>query len=441
MHTIRYLRKSTLLGAILLIILSACSTAGTEPLVNASSAASDFVQASDLPTAGSSTPSTSPATRTARPTLPPAQTVEPSAARLGLTLWHSFGEGSAEAAIIKTQTELAEQSNPQVSISVLSVPGDQLINKFETETAAGGGPDLLITGNETIGREARAGLLRAIDQEEALRGAALSPAALDAVRVDGKLYAVPLTLNTVAVFSNVAMIADAPGSTEALLEEAKSGTKIVLIRSVFHNYGFFGAFGGRLLDDTGRCIADQGGFAEALAYLRELKNAGAQFVASGGEAAEAFRTGQAAFTIDGSWMLGDFRAALGDQLRVAPLPAGPAGPATPLIGGTSVVINANTQYAAEAIALAVRLTDPGIQQQWTEQTGSIPANPDVALADDALGSMAASALTGVPRPQRAELDAFWQPFDAALAEVLETDVDPVEAVQAACATMNANNGK
>jgi len=43
----------------------------------------------------------------------------------------------------------------------------------------------------------------------------------------------------------------------------------------YHNFGFFtGAFGGTLMDETGKCIADQGGFAEAMQYLYELKQAG-----------------------------------------------------------------------------------------------------------------------------------------------------------------------
>lgn len=422
--------------AALIALLAACSTAATEPRSAAPTvpAASQAVPAAESTSAGTPLP-----TRAPDPTRPPTTTVEPEAARNGLTLWHGFAENSPEEAIIAAQARPAASAEAAVPVGVLRVPADQLINRFETEAAAGGGPDLLIAADDTIGREARAGLLRALDAE--LEQAAFAPAALDAVRVDGKLYGVPITRATVALYANAGLIADPPTTTQALLDAAKGGTNIVLIRSAYHSYGLFGAFGGRLFDDTGRCIADQGGFADALAFMRELKNAGAEFVTDGAAAAEAFRSGQAALTIDGSWLLNDFRAALGDQLRVAPLPAGPAGPATPLIGGTSIVINANTQQPAAAVALALQLTNAAAQQQWAEQTRSLPANPDVALTDDALGGLAASALTGTPRPTRAELDAFWEPFDRALADVLETDVDPAQAVADACATMNANNGK
>jgi arabinogalactan oligomer/maltooligosaccharide transport system substrate-binding protein len=188
-------------------------------------------------------------------------------------------------------------------------------------------------------------------------------------------------------------------------------------------------------------VADQGGFAEALAYLRELNAAGAQFVPSGREAEELFRSGQADLTIDGDWLLADFRASLGDQLGVAPLPAGPAGPARPLVASSGFFVSANSQQAEKAIALALALTDDAAQQQLSSQTQLIPSSPQITPADAALAALTSSARNGVPRPQQPELDAFWQPFDAALAEVLETDVDPAQAVQAACAAMNSANGK
>ena len=259
--------------------------------------------------------------------------------------------------------------------------------------------------------------------------------------MDGKGYGVRLTRTTVAQYFNRERVPEAPQTTQALLDAARAGTKIVLPRSAFHNFGFFGAFGGRLFDDTGFCVADQGGFAEALAYLDELKAAGVVFATSGAEAAELFRGGQADIVVDGSWMLADFAGALGERLGVAALPAGPAGPATPLIGGSSIVINAASEQPAEAVLLAVALAAPEAQQQLAEQTRVLPGDPTIAVADPALGSLAAAALAGVSRPQRSELDAFWRPFDRALAEVLDSDVAPPDAVTHACATMNANNGR
>jgi arabinogalactan oligomer/maltooligosaccharide transport system substrate-binding protein len=188
-------------------------------------------------------------------------------------------------------------------------------------------------------------------------------------------------------------------------------------------------------------VADAGGFADALNYLRELKNAGAQVVTSGREAEALFKEGQADLAINGSWLLGDYRAVLGDQLGVAPMPSGPAGPARPLLSGTGVYLNASTTKPDPAIALGLLLTSEAAQQRYVEQSTFVPSSADPAITNPALASLFEAARSGTPAPQRPELDRFWGPFDGALAEVLETDADPVAAVQAACTAMNEANGK
>ena len=70
-----------------------------------------------------------------------------------------------------------------------------------------------------------------------------------------------------------------------------------------------------LMDDTGKCIADQGGFADAFAYLKDLKDAGATFNTDGNALKTDFQTGEINAIIDGPWQTADFRTALGDNAR------------------------------------------------------------------------------------------------------------------------------
>lgn len=425
----------------LAVLVAACSPA-TAPIASPgpeTSAAADAAPSQSAAASAEASPSPS-AAATLAPTetaAPPDQASVAPTPRNGLTLWYGYGEGSAEEQTLLALADRARQSPDAVEVTLRRVPGDELINRFEIEAAAGGGPDLLLTTSSNLGRDARAGLLRSLDDATA----DVDSASLDTMRVDGRVYGLPLSSSTVALYSNSAAVPSPPATTQALLNEIKGGRSAVLIRSAYYNFGFFAAFGGRLLDENGRCIADQGGFAEALAYLRELKAAGAQFVASGQEAQELFRSGQADLTIDGDWLWADYRASVGDQLVVAPLPAGPAGPARPLVTSSGIFINANTQQPEAAVALALALTAPDSQQAFADQALLIPTNPQVVPADAALAAFTTSAQNGLPRPQQPELDAFWQPFDAALGEVLETDADPVQAVQSACAAMNSANGK
>ena len=45
------------------------------------------------------------------------------------------------------------------------------------------------------------------------------------------------------------------------------------------------------MDDTGKCIADQGGWADAYKYLADLKAAGAKFYTDGNAQKQDFQTG------------------------------------------------------------------------------------------------------------------------------------------------------
>ncbi len=431
--------RRTLLFTIFLLaaLLAGCSTAASTTPVRTSPsvAASQVVQASAATSNSATTAPPTPVAFTATAGSEEADTTRPR-----LMIWHSFAPGSREEQTLHGLLESARQAQGKIDIAAQAMQGNQMLDRFELVAAAGGGPDIVIGPNDFLLRQARAELLRNVDADLGASKDSFAPNALGNLSVDGKLYGVPLSRSTIALYFNRSQVADPPQTTQGLLDAAKAGQKVVLIRSSYHNFGFLGAFGGRLFDDEGRCVADAGGVADAWGYLRELKSAGAHFVTDGSEAEALFKAGEAAITVNGAWLLGDYRAVLGEQLGVAALPAGPAGPAKPLVSSTGVFINANSAHTAQAISVAQLLTNADAQLKWADQAGLLPANPSVAIADANVGGLAAAALTGIARPQRPELNAFWQPFDAALAEVLENNADPVAAVQAACATVNQANG-
>jgi arabinogalactan oligomer/maltooligosaccharide transport system substrate-binding protein len=145
--------------------------------------------------------------------------------------------------------------------------------------------------NDNTGNQIRAGLLA--DITDLLKGKTdVFPASsFDGATIDGKVYGVPGIIKAVALYYNKSTIPNPPKTTAELLDLVKSGKKIAINQNNYHNFGFLiGAFGGTLMDDTGKCIADQNsGFADALQYLKDLKAAGANFETDGGKADTAFR--------------------------------------------------------------------------------------------------------------------------------------------------------
>ncbi len=223
---------------------------------------------------------------------------------------------------------------------------------------------------------------------------------------------VPESLKAVALWYDKSALPTPPTTSDELLAGVKDGSiKIGINQGVYHQFGWTGAFGGQLLDDTGKCIADQGGFADAFAYLKSLKDAGATFNTDGNALKTDFQTGKLNAIIDGPWQTADFRTALGDNLAVVPIPAGPAGPANPFTGTDGWYINPNLDEAQAELAVnvALALTSAASEQVFVDDAGHVPANPAVAITDPITQGFSDAAAGGLPRPQSAAVQQLVGP--------------------------------
>ncbi|GFP30247.1 sugar ABC transporter substrate-binding protein [Candidatus Hakubella thermalkaliphila] len=370
---------------------------------------------------------------------PPAEEVEPPAVEL--TIWHAYHVGEKEEAALKQVLEQYKADHPNVTVNVLAVPFDAIFSKWVTEVGAGGGPDMFTAPNDNLGDHVRGDLVAPLGDLLAGKLEGFSEMAINGVTVDGEIYAVPGIIKAVGLFYNKAMVATPPATLDELKAQVEGGTKYVFMQHPYHNFGFFtGAFGGTLMDETGRCVADQGGFAEAMEYLYELKQAGLIFETDEGKANTMFMEGEVAGIISGPWMLGTFKAALGDNLGVALMPAGPAGPATPLTGVDGWYINPNSQKKEAAVELALYIFGPEGSKIYTDVAGSPMGRTDVEIADPLVQAFMDIANAGFPRPQSVEFANWWGPFSDAFTKVMEGVAPAADAVAQACADMNAASG-
>lgn len=76
-----------------------------------------------------------------------------------VTFWHAYGTGSAEEVVLAKILEQAATDLPQYKINVLQVPFNDIFNKYNTDVAAGGGPDMFIAPNDELGNLARTGTI------------------------------------------------------------------------------------------------------------------------------------------------------------------------------------------------------------------------------------------------------------------------------------------
>jgi arabinogalactan oligomer/maltooligosaccharide transport system substrate-binding protein len=364
-----------------------------------------------------------------------------------LTLWHSYGSGGGETGAFQQALGQLLVVNKDLKVNVVEQPFSDIFNKWQTDVLAGGGPDLYIAPNDNLFSQADAGAL--MNLNDALNG---KLDGFNQVAVDGSkattsdsngpaFFMVPESLKAVALWYDKSKVATPPATTDDLLKAVQDKTVTLgLNQSIYHNFGFTGAFGGTLMDDTGKCVADQGGFADALKYLQSLKAAGAKFYTDGNALKQDFQTGKLNATIDGPWQTADFVKALGDNAAVAKIPAGTA-PANPFTGTDGWYINPNGKNTDLAIAFALQMVSTAQEQVMTANAGHVPAAPNVTIDSPIVQAFSDAASAGLARPQRAEFNNFWGPFGDALNKVLDKNADPTAAVADACKAMNTANSK
>ena len=107
------------------------------------------------------------------------------------------------------------------------------------------------------------------------------------------------------------------GATDELLKALNGVAKVQdgsirlgLFQGMYQMFGWWGAFGGELMDGSGKCIADATAVPDAFAYYAALKDAGATWYtgADGLDAmAAAFDSGEIDAVIDGPWAADSYR--------------------------------------------------------------------------------------------------------------------------------------
>jgi arabinogalactan oligomer/maltooligosaccharide transport system substrate-binding protein len=231
--------------------------------------------------------------------------------------------------------------------------------------------------------------------------------------LDGKLYGVPESLKAVTLWYNKDMIKEAPKTTDDLKKLMEGGTPVSINYGCYHMYGFYSAFGGNIFDSSWKVVADQGGVVDAFTFLNDAyqlqkKNGWAMNDSDG---LAPFSEGKLAAIMNGNWAMGDYKKALGDKLAVAPLPAGPAGPAKPMLGVDGFYINPNSANQEAAVAVALYLTNAASQTVMMNEAGHVPVRTDVSITDPLIQGLVDAFNTGATiRPQVPELGKYWSNF-------------------------------
>jgi serine/threonine protein kinase len=327
-----------------------------------------------------------------------------------VTIWTSYGAGSAEETAFLKLIEKAKTTH-NFSIIAVEVPFADIYTKYHTAVVSGGGPDLLLAPNDSLGAEALAGTIYDISSLAANRLDGFSKLGIEGMTVDGKLYGIPESLKGITLWYNTELLPKPPTTTNELQSLMQNGTEIAVSYNCYYYYGFFGAFGGKVFDEKWNVVADQGsGMTNAMNYLTQLyqiSNANSWPLDPTTGFAD-FTSGKAVAIVDGNWSFGYYKQALGNKLAVTALPGGVVYPATPLLGVDGIYFNPNSINKEAALELALYLTNNESQTLMMNDAGHVPVRTDVKITDPLMQSLSQALMKGYTlRPQVPQFNKYW----------------------------------
>jgi multiple sugar transport system substrate-binding protein len=330
----------------------------------------------------------------------------PDGARL---LTFSGSAVGAEAEVVRTQLDRFAAQHPGI-VTELRVTPDAADQRHQLYVQWLNGharePDVLQLDIIWTAEFAAAGWILPLPTDAA-DAADFFPAAIEANRWDGVIYAWPWFVDAGLLYWRTDVLDAPPSTLEMLRQQARAAvrdgpTRLGLVWQGARYEGLvtvflehLTAFGGAILDDRGGVTVDAPEAIEALTFMRDAIYVDEIVPASTLTWQEeqvrfAFQNGQAAFMRNWpyAWTLlqDPAQSRVAGRVAVMPFPsATPGGMPAAALGGAQLAVNRNSREPELAIALARFLTAPEQMIERARIAGQLPSRRSVydlpALAD------------------------------------------------------------
>jgi multiple sugar transport system substrate-binding protein len=220
------------------------------------------------------------------------------------------------------------------------------------------------------------------------------PAAIDANRWAGRLYALPWFVDAGLLYWRTDLFDHAPASLDELRRHARDavrdgrtpfglawqGARYEGLVTVFLEH--LTAFGGEILDRHGSVTVDRPEAVRALTFMRDSVHADGSVPVSALTWQEeqvrfAFQGGQAAFMRNWpyAWALlqNDAESRVTGRIGIAPFPAADGGRPAAALGGAQLAVNRYSNHPELALALIAFLTAPEQMLERASIAAQLPA--------------------------------------------------------------------
>lgn len=331
-----------------------------------------------------------------------------------------------------------------IRVSVFTYTGLTASDKLALDGPFGKGGDVYVQGGGgDLAQAVEQGLFLELSKEDTQLESKYISGAQELMQYQGKLYGVPLGIETTALLYNKDILPEFPATWEELMtfvqgynhfgdgiksKDEKFGL-LVDYSNPYYTWAINEAFGGYIFgqDETGAYDPtdlgiDNDGSIAACYFIKDLIDSKTIPTDMAITLMQSkFQSGRAAVILDGSWDLSNFRNA-GINVGVAPIPALPLGDGS---YGTPVTFTGGYGLAISSFSLNPELSKQFLEfstrdayvLEYYKITGRIPATVNCAeneevQADECLRGFYAQLENSYPQPAINELNAVWDPLTA-----------------------------
>lgn len=364
-------------------------------------------------------------------------------ASMTLTLWHSWSGAKLEA--LNKLARDYEQAYPRVRLDLQTHPAAEIMRTYSMSVADGSAPQLLLIPGRYLGELAERQYIMPLDlQDRVFRS--LLPSAVESVRINGQIYALPLTFDTLVLFYDRRRVVTPPTTFSQLVAlnqpqpNHQQTWSLGYYLSLEQTLPYLSAFGGVLVDENGEpsfATEARNATIHWLEWLQGLQRDPNVLASPDFSAVDAeVQQGRVLAVIDWAYRRTDYAQVWGtDAVGIASLPAldDQAQPRTMLLPEViciNVVTSPEQRTAAQAFLRY--LADRSAQTVLAEQSRGqlLPVHTGIALPAQ-LQAILEAARQSQPLAPPLTTARVWRPLNDMLRNVLLNAAPVAETVDSA----------
>ncbi|MFE7747440.1 extracellular solute-binding protein [Streptomyces sp. NPDC057428] len=370
----------------------------------------------------------------------------------GTVTWWDTSTVGSEDKVFKKLAEGFEKKHPKVDVKYVNVPFGEAQNKFKNAAQAGAGaPDVIRSEVAWTPEFADLGYLAPLDGTAALKDQDdfLEQAAASTKYKD-KTYAVPQVIDSMGIFYNKKIFADAGVEVPKNIADLKTVSKKIKDKTgktglylrgddAYWFLSFLYGEGGDLVDASSKSVTvDKPEGVKAFKTVKDLVDSGAAKTdaTDGWENMQSsFKDGKVAMMINGPWAVTDTLTGkeFTDKanLGISPVPAGSAGQGAPQ-GGHNLAVYAGSKNLDASYAFVEYMTSVQSQAQTAGELNLLPTRTSAYAKQQAVDSEIVQFFkpvveTAVERPWIPETGSLFAPLVTEYTKVLTGQTTPEKA--------------